>query len=225
MMIFPNSKKTDTSIAINISNTPLQNVHKYEYLGVMLDDRLSMNNHIKHVIKKVQSKLCVLRKFRRHISENTALRTYKTLIMCHMDYGDFVIDSGVQANIDKLDRLQVRTIRCIEYRLGVDKRMNLPELYHRYNLEPLQVRRKRNLLKLMYNESKNHANIDLYRPSMVLRSAKNVKMNHKFTRLTKIQRSPYYRGLVLWDKLPQQMQNIDNKKDFKNCIKSCVLES
>ena len=72
----------------------------------------------------------------------------------------------------------------------------------------------------MYLESKKEVNIDMYRPQRVLRSAKSVKINHKFTRLTKIQKSPHYRGLALWDKLPQDLQNIGSKKEFKNRMKA-----
>ena len=154
------------------------------------------------------------------VSETTALNIYKTLIMCHMDYGDFVIDSGIKANIDRLDRLQTRTIRCIEYQLDRDKLKDLNILYQRYKLEPLEVRRKRNLVKLMYSESKQPLNLDIYRPKMVLRSSRSVKMNHTFTRLTKIQKSPYYRGLELWDKLPQEIQKVESKIEFKNKIRS-----
>ena len=53
---------------------------------------------------------------------------------------------------------------------------------------------------------------------MELRSSKAVKMNHKFTRLTKIQKSPYYRGLALWDKLPQEIQNDKSKTEFKTTV-------
>ena len=117
--------------------------------------------------------------------------------MCHLDYGDFLVESGMKVNIDKLDRLQVRAIRCIEYCLDEGKRKDISELYYRYNLEPLTNRRKRNLFKLMYSESKHERNIDDNHPHMQLRSSGNVKKNHKFTRLTKIQKSPYYRGLSL----------------------------
>ena len=84
---------------MKISNVPLKTVCKYEYLGVLLDDKLNMNSYIDHVVKKVQSKLFILRKLRKHISEKTALRLYKSLIMCHMDYGDFLIDSGIKKKI------------------------------------------------------------------------------------------------------------------------------
>ena len=67
---------------------------------------------------------------------------YKTVIMCHMDYGDFVIDSGTKVNTAKIAHLQIRTISCIEYHLDVDNQMDMLTLYHRYNLEPLEIRRK-----------------------------------------------------------------------------------
>ena len=166
---------------ITISDKPLQRVGKYEYLGVIMDDKLCMDNHIDHIVKKVQGKLCILRKFRRHITEQTALRIYKCLIMCHFDYGDFVIDSGTKIKIEKLNRLQVRTMRCVVYRLDPAQRLDIEDLYHKYNLETLKNQRQKNLLKIMFNESKKDSNIDIYRPERVLRSRKNVKLNHKFT--------------------------------------------
>ena len=220
MSVCQNPKESNIGNILNISGKQLQHVHKYEYLGVLIDEKLGMNDHIEHITKKVQAKLCTSRKLRRHVSEATALKIYKTLIMCHMDYGDFVIDSGIKANIDRLDRLQTRTIRCIEYQLDRTKRRDLNMLYKRYKLEPLESRRKRNLVKLMYSESKNPLNRDNYRPKIVLRSSKSVKMSHKFTRLTKIQKSPYYRGLELWDKLPQDIHKIESKIEFKNKIRT-----
>ena len=102
--------------------------------------------------------------------------------------------------------------------------MTLNELYHKYNVEPLSQRRKRNLLKIMYGESKNIGNIDMYRPAMVLRSNNTIKMHHKFTKITKIQKSPYYRGLALWDKLPKEYQTLKTKDKFKCIIKRYQFE-
>ena len=84
---------------------------------------------------------------------------------------------------------------------------------------------ERNLLKLMYNESKQDVNINMYRPRMELRSSRNVKMNRKFTRLSKIQKSPYYRGLSPWDKLPKELQLVESRQEFKCCIRSHDLIS
>ena len=75
----------------------------------------------------------------------------------------------------------------------------------------------------MYTESKLERNIDMYGPQRQLRSSGNVKM--KFTRLTKIQKSPYYRGLSLWDGLPKELQLVESRQVFKERIKKYDLNS
>ena len=75
----------------------------------------------------------------------------------------------------------------------------------------------------MFVESKAEVIIDVYRPQRVLRSTANVKLKHRFTRLTKIQQSPYYGGLELWDKLPNELQSIDTRLSFKQKIKGYKL--
>ena len=69
-------------------------------------------------------------------------------MLCHFDYGDFVIDLGTKSSVDRIDRLYVRAIRCVEYRLDVNSRSSIENLYQRYKLEPLGIRRKRNLLNI-----------------------------------------------------------------------------
>ena len=107
----------------------MQYVTKYEYLGIVIDDGLNNNTHIEHIMKNVQGKLCVLRKVRRHISEEAALLIFKTLILCHFDYGDIVADSGKKVAVGKLDRLHTRALRCIEYRHDIDNRRNILRIY------------------------------------------------------------------------------------------------
>ena len=144
--------------------------------------------------------------------------------MCHLDYGDFAVDTGNKIYIDKLNTLQNRSLRCVEYCLDTTRRKTIEELYHKFNVESLESRRKRNLLKIMYSESKDIVNIDVYRPQMMLRSSNSVKMHHKFTKLSKIQKSQYYRGLSLWDDLPLNIQKIETKKGFKSLIKKYQFE-
>ena len=86
------------------------------------------------------------------------------------------------------------------------------------NIEKLHVRRQRNILKIMFGQSRNNDNIKYYRPERVLRSNDKVKLKSKFTRISKIKRSPYYRGISLWNKLPQSMQCEQDKTRFKKAV-------
>ena len=58
---------------------------------------------------------------------------------------------------------------------------------------------------------------------MVLRSSTKVKLVSDFTRLTKVQRSPYYRGLKLWDQLPKSVQKEPSRLKFKREIVKLII--
>ena len=88
-------------------------------------------------------------------------------------------------------------------------------LYHEFNIEPLVLRRQRNLVKIMYKTGKRDVNVDHERPKMDLRSKAKVKLKNKFTRITKVYNSPLYRGMRLWDKLPVTLQREENRIKFK----------
>ena len=51
MTVSSSSKIIDNTLLVAIDGKNLQKVHKYEYLGVIMDDKLCMNNHIDHIEK------------------------------------------------------------------------------------------------------------------------------------------------------------------------------
>ena len=175
MVISPTNINHNIPLELYIKDIKLSKIHVYEYLGVHIDDMLTMGSHIEKTCTSVQKKYGILCKIQRYVSEETALLVYKVMIRPHFDYGDYMIDSGTQNNIDKLERIQDRILRTKEYKC-VEKRENIDVLKARYAVEKLCVRRKRNLLKIMFNESHNDDNIDYYRPERVLRSEDKVKI-------------------------------------------------
>ena len=60
------------------------------------------------------------------------LHIYKTMIRPHLDYIDFIIDSGSVNRISQLDKLQNKAIRRIEYCINPDKRKGMDELHVSY---------------------------------------------------------------------------------------------
>ena len=66
---------------------------------------------------------------------------------------------------------------------------------------------------------KKSTNIQTKEMNISLCSSKKVNLKSDFTHLTKMQRSPYYRGLKLWNELPESIQNEQNRTNFKANIK------
>ena len=126
----------------------------------------------------------------------------------HVNYKcvDFVVDSGTKDCIQKLDRLQEKAIRHIEYTFDKYSRKEIDVLQKEFNIDSLPSRRKRNLVKIVHKTSKDEVNIDISRPPRDLRSKMKVKLKNKFTLITKVYNSPLYRGIRQWDQLPPNLQ-------------------
>ena len=101
-------------------------------------------------------------------------------------YIDFVVDSGSSDRIKKLDRLQEKAMRRIEYCFDKESRKDIDILQEDFNIESLSLRKKRNLVKIVYCTSKDKVNVDSSRPNIDLRSKPKVKLKKKFTAITKV---------------------------------------
>ena len=168
--------------------------------------------------KKANKKLGILSRIRMFITCKTAANIYKTMIRPLLEYVDFVIDSGSKCLISKLDRFQERALRRIEYCTQPENRKSYVELGKLYNIENLHVRRKRSLLRLMFIQSKEEINIVATKCNRILRSNKKVTLKYKFSNLTKLHNSPFYRGVTLWNNLPAEVQNCNGKHEFKKLL-------
>ena len=145
------------------------------------------------------------------------------MIRPHLDYIDFVTDSGSAERFQRLDNLQKKAIRRTEYCALAANRKDVVTLQELYKIEPLRLRRKRNLVKIMYNQSQEENNLKECNLNMELRSAKKVKMKSDFTSKTRVLNSPLYRGLKLWDSLPANIQKEKDKYKFKRKLSTHVF--
>ena len=91
-------------LVIEISNTRLERVNKFKYLGVLLDNTLSWKDHVEYIGNKISSRLDILRRGRKVLSKPTLQMLYNTLVLPLFDYCSPVWDScgiGNKAYLDK----------------------------------------------------------------------------------------------------------------------------
>ena len=219
--------RVDCEPQLKIDDYNIGTVGSYEYLGMILDDKLTMNPYLDGMWKKANAKIGILAKIRRFITEKTAVRIYKCMVRPHLDYIDFVIDSGSADRIQRLDDLQKKATRRIEYCIVPENRRNINDLYGNYNIESLKLRRKRNLVKIIYSQSTDVQNLKIDTVKTNLRSKNKVRLKNDFTSKTRVFNSPLYRGLRLWDSLPSDLQKEKDSRIFKKriakyCFKECI---
>ena len=72
----------------------------------------------------------------------------------------------------------------------------------------------------MYYQSKTEISIIKEKCDRILRSNNNINMKYRFSNLTKLHNSPYFRGVKLWNKLPKRIQKCKVKSEFKKFVLS-----
>ena len=90
-------------------------------------------------------------------------------------------------------------------------------------MQQLLARRKEYLVMNMFAQQNNHDYVDTNRPEMLLRNHNGTKFKIKATRNHKVYKSPYYRGVQLWEQLLNATRTLHAKKEFKQSIKGIEL--
>ena len=216
------NRKSPLNQKIQIDGVNLNNVENFEYLGIKIDSKLNMNVHIDKIFKKVSTKIYTFSIIRRFLTQKTALLVYKVMILPHFDYVDFIIDSATKENTEKLERLHKRAIRKIEFCQTQDQKMDFSKILKSFGLTTLYQRRAEHLLIFIFKYKGEIIEIDPQKPKIELRSKNKVKLKTKFTSKVKVQNSPLYRGVSLWNQLPEDIQQLELLTHFKTHIRSYI---
>ena len=222
-MLFKASRSTELPIeyTVRMGNCVLENVNSYNYLGVVINICLSFKEFVKLKCKKIDMRLYQLFKMRKYITTNTACTLYKQAIIPLFDYADFLIDSGPKYFVERLDSLHEKAVRLIDCKNN--ENLDLASLETLYRLNDVRTRRYEHHCTIMYRMSRQRGKLDEYRPPMVLRSRNKVKFKKRNRNKEKILKSPMYRGVTLWDMIPQSIQRSLTKVKFKREIKTVPL--
>ena len=70
LVLFRSTKKTVETLNIKIKGEQIQEKDYTKYLGILIDNKLSWNCHIKHVNLKISKGIGILTKLRRYLSKS-----------------------------------------------------------------------------------------------------------------------------------------------------------
>ena len=84
------SNNVCTNRNVYIGTESLATLKNYEYLGMVMVNKLNMSHHVDNMYKKANAKSSIICKIRCFILKKTAARINKTMIRPHIEYIDFV---------------------------------------------------------------------------------------------------------------------------------------
>ncbi len=109
-MLFHKRRKVNP-IKLSINNSTIDQVPQFCFLGVLLDDTLSWNNHIAMITNKLSKINGILHRLKYIFPKNILLTIYKSLFVPYINFGSLVWGT----KIERIETMQKRAIRTITH--------------------------------------------------------------------------------------------------------------
>ncbi len=108
-MIFYKGNKRIPNIKLNIDGTEIERVQNFNFLGVILNEKLSWKPHTDKVANCISKTVGILNALKHFIPESPKVILYNSLILSHFNYG--ILAWGYE--FDRLTKLQKKSVRII----------------------------------------------------------------------------------------------------------------
>ena len=144
-------KATHPPLLFNIKN--VSQVNCQTHIGVILDVKLTFEEHLKNVTNKTNKTIGLLRKFSNLLPRQALVTIYKTFIRSHLYYGDVLYDKAFNNSFDaKMESIQYNACLTIT---GAIRGASRDKICQELGLESFQLRLWYRKLCLFYKGFKN----------------------------------------------------------------------
>ncbi len=183
----------------------IKKCQKFKYLGVMLDSRLTFEEHAIYIKLKTIGKIKLLGRIRHIIDRDTAIMLYKTLILPIYDHHDYLYYPLGTVMSDSLQVLQNTALGTI---IRAEPHTATDILHTQVQMPRLEVKRKIHVAEYMYKIMNN----------ISTRSEENDLLVIPPRRLTTTECSLRYFGTIIWNSIPIEIRNLPTRDLFKQAI-------
>ena len=192
---------------------------QYQYLGVLLDECLTMKQNFNNVLKRFSHKIYQFGKIRFFLDVTTRVLIYKQTVLPLTEYVSFVMCLNNKNDVDKLQKLQNRALRMC-YNIQNPRDISVSRLHTMANVDMLDKRRMTQLMCIIYDiaPSSQQNRVVLHNTRMATKN--NIEIG--LANMQLYSRSPYYVGGQIWNNLPKLTQELKTKERFKRAISGII---
>ena len=221
-MVLNQTGKSPIQTNIKINNRVLTKVQQYKYLGLIITENLTWSAHIQTIVDKIIPILGAIRRCSHMLNKNTRYLLYNSLIEPHMTYLLPCYGNTSEYLINKLQRLQnksIKTIFCLNYYTAS---VALYQEYPFLKLKQLKMFEQAKLIFKIKNE--------LLKTNVELKQNKDYhnfnlrtrdKLRNTYLRTKKSQDSPIFRSVQAYNLLPETLFEGEEKAVCRN-LKSYI---
>ena len=191
-------------------------VKQYNYLGFIIDSKMTLKPFFNHVKKTAYLKIFAFRKIRNYLTEYASVMLYKQMILPFIEYASFMLVACNLEDRRELQKCQNDALRlCVQAKIR--DHVRIEDLHARCKIVSLEQRRRIQLLLLMYKKSKD-INLHKIFPRNTRASQRMVFKTDQYEG-TLYKRSPYFIGCNYWNNLPIHDIELPDILSFKKRLK------
>jgi hypothetical protein len=207
----------------NGSNSFIDECKVVKYLGLMVDSKLSFNDHLDLIKKKVAKRIGAMYRCKKLLPIKYRKMFANALMLPIFDYLDTIYSKACKSKLNDLDVLYKKVAKIA---LDVSTRESSLSVYRDMSWLPLHLRRQVHLSAYMYRI------INELSPSNCMNKFKYISGGSRdsnncnlYTHRSKTLKDFYYLGAKCWNILPSQLREVDGVKEFSKAYKSQLLAS
>lgn len=205
------NKKMTAPISVTVNGTLTQCVDSTKFLGVHIDSNIRWQTHINIVSKKINSGYYAILQLKSSLENKQLINIYYALIYSAIQYN--IALWGNSTGAERVLILQKRVIRLI---FNLDQRESCRPYFKNNNILTVSC------VYILKSISWVKTNLQSYQQSgnfhkYLTRNGNDLRTEAHSTELYK--NSPAHSGIVLYNKLPNDIKNIGSVGKFKNKLK------
>ena len=212
---------------ITLSKKPIKRVHRTDYIGLVIDEKVSWEEYIKSLCKKISSAVTAIRHVN-YLPQNTLITLYHSLVESRLRYCSTVwgnCNNSLKANLQRIQNRAARIITRTKYG-SVDSEALLKKLGWLNVQQLIDFNTAVMVHKSINNTAPSYLSECFTKPSAIhshnTRSANRaIFPTHTNTKFGQKSFTQY--GSSIWNKLDREVQEIKNINNFKKTLKKKML--
>ena len=215
-------RKNPIKIDYKLHNHTLESVPGGKYLGIYISQDLSWKDHINQTAAKAIRSVGFLRRNLRHCPQEVRRQAYTTLVRPVLEYGSSVWDPHQQDNIKRLESVQRQAARFVSGDYRSREPGCVSNMLDHLNWEPLQHRRARNRVVMLYKIINNIVEVPIQHLLQTQNtktrgsSANNIRQIR--TRLDIYKYSFVPATIISWNTIPPDIRASPTVEQFQHAL-------
>jgi len=224
-MVFTNMQIDKNNIVVKIKDTEIKRVNSLKFLGIIIDDKLTWNEHTGVICNTLSKNIGIMNNLR-FLPKEVLLMLYNALVSPYLNYCIVIWANSSIQNMNRLFKLQKRAIRIISHSSYLAHTapsfscLNILNIYKLYEFQCaiFMYMCHKNVLPgslLMYFDVNSTVH------NYETRSANNYRL--PLIRTNAFQKSIFFKGPKIWNEIPNDIKSSLSLNVFKKNYKHPLL--